>query len=117
LTDPTVSARDHWEDHAGDWIELTRADPQFDLLNKPSFLELVPAPGRCTIEVGCGEGRVARELVALGHRVIGFDAAPALARAAASHRVGIPVSKARSPSSLACSPRVAHSVSGSCTRS
>jgi SAM-dependent methyltransferase len=94
LTDTPISARDHWEDHAADWIELTRSDPQYELLNKPAFLELVPAPGRLTVEVGCGEGRVARELVALGHRVIGFDASPALARAAARHRVGLPVAVA-----------------------
>ena len=46
LTDPPISARDHWEGQADDWIELTRSDPQYELLNKPSFLELVPAPGR-----------------------------------------------------------------------
>jgi SAM-dependent methyltransferase len=94
MTDEPLSARDHWEQRADDWIELTRSDPQYELLNKPAFLELVPAPGRCTIEVGCGEGRIARELLALGHRVIGFDAAPALARAAATHRVGVPVAVA-----------------------
>jgi SAM-dependent methyltransferase len=94
LTDPPISARDHWEGQADDWIELTRSDPQFDFHNKPSFLELVPPPGRRTIEVGCGEGRVARELIALGHRVIGFDASPALARAAAAHPVGPPVAVA-----------------------
>ena len=53
-----------------------------------AFSSWFPRPGRLTIEVGCGEGRVARELLALGHRVLGFDASPALARAAASHRVG-----------------------------
>ena len=91
LTDPPISARDHWEGQADDWIELTHSDPYYELLNKPSFLELVPEAGRLTIEVGCGEGRVARELLALGHRVVGFDASPALARAATGHRVGVPV--------------------------
>jgi SAM-dependent methyltransferase len=94
LTDQPISARDHWEGQADDWIALTRSDPQYDYLNKPAFLELVPAPGRLTIEVGCGEGRVARELIALGHRVVGFDAAPALARAAADHPAGLPVAVA-----------------------
>ena len=91
MSDPNVSARDHWEGQADDWIELTHSDPYYELLNKPSFLELVPEAGRLTIEVGCGEGRVARELLALGHRVLGFDASPALARAATGHRVGVPV--------------------------
>jgi SAM-dependent methyltransferase len=94
VTDDPISARDHWEERAADWIELTRSDPQYELLNKPAFLELIPEPGRLTIEVGCGEGRVARELLALGHRVLGFDASPALARAATSHRVGFPVAVA-----------------------
>ena len=49
LTDTPISARDHWEDHAADWIELTRSDPQYELLNKPAFLDLVPAPGRLTV--------------------------------------------------------------------
>ena len=35
----TDSARDHWEQRAADWIELTRDDSAYDLLNEPSFLE------------------------------------------------------------------------------
>jgi hypothetical protein len=50
-------ARDHWEQQAEAWIGLTRADPDYELLNKPSFLEIVPPPGRLTLDVGCGEGR------------------------------------------------------------
>ena len=60
---------------------LDRAHPLRSAVRAPeqtSFLELVPEAGRLTIEVGCGEGRVARELLALGHRVVGFDASPAL---------------------------------------
>jgi ubiquinone/menaquinone biosynthesis C-methylase UbiE len=38
--------------------------------------------GAATLEVGCGEGRVARDLAALGHRVTAIDAAPSLIRAA-----------------------------------
>jgi SAM-dependent methyltransferase len=46
------------------------------------FAEIVPAPGRRTLEVGCGEGRVCRDLGARGHRVVGLDAAPSLVAAA-----------------------------------
>jgi SAM-dependent methyltransferase len=88
------SARDHWEREADGWIALTHADPQYELHNKPAFLEVVPAAGRLTVEVGCGEGRVARELIARGHRVVGVDAAPALARAARGHRDFFPVAVA-----------------------
>jgi SAM-dependent methyltransferase len=34
------------------------------------------------VDVGCGEGRVARELTAAGHRVVGIEASPTLADAA-----------------------------------
>ena len=46
------------------------------------FAELVPAPGRATLEIGCGEGRVCRDLAARGHAVVGLDAAPTLVAAA-----------------------------------
>jgi ubiquinone/menaquinone biosynthesis C-methylase UbiE len=42
----------------------------------------VPEPGTATLEVGCGEGRASRDLVARGHRVTGLDASPTLLRAA-----------------------------------
>jgi hypothetical protein len=39
-------ARAHWELQADAWIALTLSDPDYELLNKPSFLDLVPSPGR-----------------------------------------------------------------------
>ena len=84
-------ARDHWEQQADAWIALTRADPDYELLNKPSFLEIVPPPGRLTLDVGCGEGRLARELATLGHRVVGIDGSATLARAARASTPSIPV--------------------------
>jgi ubiquinone/menaquinone biosynthesis C-methylase UbiE len=50
--------------------------------NSSAFLELLPAPGRLTVDVGCGEGRLARDLATRGHRVTGVDASPTLLRAA-----------------------------------
>jgi SAM-dependent methyltransferase len=55
------------------------------------FLELLPPPGRLTVDIGCGEGRLGRDLIARGHRVVAFDSSPFLARAAASHEVRQPV--------------------------
>ncbi|HEY7134135.1 MAG TPA: class I SAM-dependent methyltransferase [Acidimicrobiia bacterium] len=78
-------ARAHWEEQADAWLALTRSDPDYELLNKPSFLELVPPPGRLTLDVGCGEGRMARELTRRGHHVVGIDGAPSLARNARAH--------------------------------
>ena len=46
------------------------------------FDSIVPAPPRRTLEIGCGEGRVARDLFARGHRVTAVDTARGLLRAA-----------------------------------
>ena len=40
---------------------------------RDAFFALVPPAGRVTLEVGFGEGRVSRDLVARGHRVTGVD--------------------------------------------
>jgi SAM-dependent methyltransferase len=80
-------AREHWEQQADAWIALTQHDPDYDLFNKPTFLDLVPPPGRLTVDVGGGEGRLARELIALGHSVIVVDGSPPLVAAA---RAGTP---------------------------
>ena len=47
-----------------------------------NFFALVPEPGVATLEIGCGEGRVSRELGARGHRVTAVDVAPTLLEAA-----------------------------------
>lgn len=39
---------------------------------------MVPAAGRRTLELGCGEGRVVRDLTRRGHRAVGLDASPTL---------------------------------------
>ena len=76
-------SRDHWEKHAGEWAAWARS-PDFDSYWSYSshFFELVPGPGARTVEVGCGEGRVSRDLAARGHRVVGVDASPTLIRMA-----------------------------------
>jgi SAM-dependent methyltransferase len=74
-----------WETNAADWIRWARA-PGHDSywrFHREAFLQLVPAPGRLTLDVGCGEGRLARDLKALGHRVFALDSSPTLVRAAA----------------------------------
>jgi SAM-dependent methyltransferase len=38
-----------------------------------TLLELLPPPPLDILDVGCGEGRVGRELIARGHRVVGVD--------------------------------------------
>ncbi len=58
---------------------------------RPPFLQLLPPPGRLTLDVGCGEGRLGRVLQETGYKVIGVDVTLTLARAAASHSQPLPV--------------------------
>ena len=71
-----------WEAEAANWIALTRLEDDAYWEYSPSFFELIPSPGRATLEIGCGEGRVARDLVKRGHRVTGVDASPTMLDAA-----------------------------------
>jgi SAM-dependent methyltransferase len=73
-----------FEERAQGWLAWARTpghDPYWTY--RDAFFALVPEPGAATLEVGCGEGRVARDLVARGHRVTGLDASPTLLSAAA----------------------------------
>jgi len=79
-----VSLQEAWEEHASAWAAWARS-PGHDSywrFHRDQFLELVPPPGRLTLDVGCGEGRLSRDLKALGHTVIGVDASPTLVAAA-----------------------------------
>ena len=42
---------------------------------RDDFFALVPKPGKATLDAGCGEGRVSRDLAARGHTVTGIAAA------------------------------------------
>jgi ubiquinone/menaquinone biosynthesis C-methylase UbiE len=77
--------REAWHENAEQWIRWARStelDHAFWRLNLPSLLELLPPPGRLTVDVGCGEGRLSRVLREHGHTVIGIESSPALAEAA-----------------------------------
>jgi SAM-dependent methyltransferase len=84
-----VNAREHWEAEAARWAAWART-PGHDAYwyYRHAFFALVPPPGRATLEVGCGEGRVSRDLAARGHRVTGVDITRALARLAAEAGAG-----------------------------
>jgi SAM-dependent methyltransferase len=88
-----MTLRDAWETRAADWVRWARSpalDNDFWDFHLPEFLRFVPAPGRRTVDVG-GEGRLGRILAASGHQVVGFDASPTSARAAATHPDAHPV--------------------------
>jgi SAM-dependent methyltransferase len=74
--------RDAWETNAGLWTEWARrpGHDSYWRFHRDAFFALVPAPGALTLDVGSGEGRVARDLAALGHRVVAIEPSPTLAR-------------------------------------
>ncbi len=84
-----------WEPEGENWIRWART-PGFDAywyFRDPVFDAILPRPGGRTLELGSGEGRVTRDLVARGHDVVALDPAATLVRAAAEedpvHRYAI----------------------------
>ena len=83
----TTMLRDRWEEHAEQWISWVRDPGQpdsYERFHRKHFLPLVPDPGRLTLEIGCGEGRVGRDLQRAGHMVVGVDFSPTMCQAAAT---------------------------------
>jgi SAM-dependent methyltransferase len=79
-----MALKDAWEREAENWIRWART-PGHDsywTFHRDQFLALLPAPGTLTVDVGCGEGRLPRDLKRLGYRVVGIDASPMLIDAA-----------------------------------
>jgi SAM-dependent methyltransferase len=80
----SADLRAAWEEHASDFVAWAR-EPGHDSywrFHRELFLELLPPPGRSTLDLGCGEGRLSRDLKALGHHVVGIDASPTMLAAA-----------------------------------
>jgi len=75
-----VSLRDAWERNAADFVAWARkpGHDSYWRFHRDLFLELLPPPGRLTLDIGCGEGRLARDLKARGHTVVGIDASPTM---------------------------------------
>jgi ubiquinone/menaquinone biosynthesis C-methylase UbiE len=73
------------------WARSPELDDDFWRFHLPEFQRFVPAPGRLTVDVGCGEGRLGRVLASSGHRVVGIDASLTSVQAAATHPEAHPV--------------------------
>jgi SAM-dependent methyltransferase len=87
MTDHARPLSESWDLHAHEWIAWSRAPNHYSYwtFHRDAFLPLVPSPGRLTVDIGCGEGRVSRDLQALGHRVLGIDSSLTMSRATATH--------------------------------
>jgi SAM-dependent methyltransferase len=80
-----VDLREAWQARADAWIRWARSpelDDDFWRFHLAHFLDLLPPPGRLTVDMGCGEGRLGRVLAAAGHRILGCDAAFGMVKAA-----------------------------------
>lgn len=87
-----MTLQEGWESEAENWARIARTpggDNWHEKTNWPALLELLPAPGRGTLDLACGEGRLTRLLRSLGHRVVGVDAAPTMVRLAVNHSDGV----------------------------
>jgi ubiquinone/menaquinone biosynthesis C-methylase UbiE len=73
-----------WETEAANWIAWARkpGHDSYWRFHRDQFLPRLPPPGTLTLDIGCGEGRLTRDLASLGHRVIGIDASPTMLAAA-----------------------------------
>jgi ubiquinone/menaquinone biosynthesis C-methylase UbiE len=79
-----MDLRDSWETCAAQWITWART-PGHDSywrFHRDQFLALLPPPGRLTVDVGCGEGRLTRHLKSIGHNMVGVDGSASLVAAA-----------------------------------
>jgi SAM-dependent methyltransferase len=79
-----VTLRDAWEAQAANWIAWART-PGHDSywkFHRDAFLPSLPPAPRRVVDVGCGEGRVMRDMKALGYDVTGVDASESMIRAA-----------------------------------
>jgi SAM-dependent methyltransferase len=71
-----------FEDRAAVWVRLDRAEGLDSYwAYREEFFQLLPPPARVLV-IGCGEGRVARDLRVRGYEVTGLDVATTLVAAA-----------------------------------
>lgn len=70
---------DAWNAAAHDWAHRIREGMGGRVhLHDASIYELLPQPSGLTLDAGCGEGRLTRELSARGYDVVGVDTSTAL---------------------------------------
>ena len=94
------SLRDAWDLQAAEWARFVRTpgiDRANELFNLPRLVDLLPPPGRRTLDLGCGEGRVGRALIPLGNRVVAVDSSPGMVALAAESQEAVVADAAALP--------------------
>jgi SAM-dependent methyltransferase len=79
-----VTLRDAWEAEARNWIAWARrpGHDSYWRFHRDAFLRDLPPAPRRVLDVGCGEGRLPRDLAARGYDVTGLDGSVTLVDAA-----------------------------------
>jgi SAM-dependent methyltransferase len=72
-----------WEEQAENWVRWTRTAGDAYQDYADALFQLLPPPRGLTLELGCGEGRVVRDLARRGHAAIGLELSQTLVRYAA----------------------------------
>jgi len=92
----TADLRADWERNAPGFVAWTRKPDHdsYDRFHRDIFLPILPEPGRRTLDLGSGEGRLSRDLRARGYRMVALDASPAMIEAAHATDRSIPVCRA-----------------------
>jgi SAM-dependent methyltransferase len=93
MTRALPSLRDLWDRQARAFAEWARAPghDSYPRYHRDQFLPLLPKAGQRTLDIGCGEGRLSRDLKALGHTVEGVDASSVMVELAREADSSIPV--------------------------
>lgn len=85
MTEGVVGVSGGFEDRAEAWLAFARTKGHDAYWSyRDAFFDLLPAPPARALEVGCGEGRVCRDLASRGYETVGLDASVTLVAAAAS---------------------------------
>lgn len=84
MQDQPVSLAEKWDAEAESWIAWARkpGHDSYWTFHRDVFRTLLPPPAGRVLDVGCGEGRLPRDLKSWGYGVAGVDASPKLIAAA-----------------------------------